>query len=205
LSNQNGIDAKRIADAISAAEKRCGGEIVTVIAMESDPYRFIPILWSALAALLVPIPFWLWETGFGLFEVHALQVLVFASLSLSLSWRPLKMLVIPKGVKQVRARRRAREQFLEQRLPAARHAAGVLLFASLAEHYVEVIADESLMGRVAQEEWDGIISDFTGEVRAGRITEGFLSAIADCEQILAKLDLDPRGAPSELPNHLIEI
>lgn len=199
------IDARRIGEAITAAEQRCGGEIVTVVAAESDPYRFISLLWAALAALLVPIPFWLWQTGHSLFEVHALQVLVFASLTLLLSWGPAKMRVIPMGVKRKRARRLAWEQYVAQRLPAARHGAGVLLFVSLAERYVEVIADESLLGRVTQEDWDRVIADFTGEVRAGRITEGFLAAISDCEEILSGLNLGPAKTPSELPNHLIEI
>lgn len=203
------IDGRRIAEAIAAAERHCGGEIVTVVAAESDRYRFIPLLWAALAALLLPAPFWLWQAQTGLFEVHALQSALFASLALCFSWRPLKMLLVPKSIKTQRARRMAREQYLHQRLPSARHGAGVLLFVSLGERYVEIIADESLMGRVPQTEWDGVIAEFTAQVRAGRITEGFLSAIAACGSILSDLDLPGSGTPAEtqtsLSDRLVEI
>src|SRR3977135_4036638 len=53
-------DQKRIADAITEAERTTSGEIVAMIAPESASYLHGPFLWAALAALAVPWPFVFW-------------------------------------------------------------------------------------------------------------------------------------------------
>ena len=47
---------KRIADAITAAERQTSGEIVAVITKESSSYLYAPFMWAAVIALLVPWP-----------------------------------------------------------------------------------------------------------------------------------------------------
>lgn len=47
-------DRERITQAVRAAESKTSGEIVTVLAQESDTYRFFPTLWAALLALIAP-------------------------------------------------------------------------------------------------------------------------------------------------------
>ena len=47
-------DHKRIARAIAQAESKTTGEIFCVLAHEVSRYREVPLVWAALAALLLP-------------------------------------------------------------------------------------------------------------------------------------------------------
>src|SRR5215813_3352142 len=108
-------DQRRIADAITQAERTTSGEIVAVIAPESSNYLHIPFLWAALVALAVPWPFVFW-TWWPIQHIYVLQLAVFALLVLVLMLRPLRLALVPRSVKHSRAHRRAVEQFLAQNL-----------------------------------------------------------------------------------------
>ncbi len=54
MAFMNNSDKQRISAAIEAIERQTSGELVTVITRCSDDYRYIPYLWAALLALLVP-------------------------------------------------------------------------------------------------------------------------------------------------------
>jgi putative membrane protein len=76
---------------------------------------------------------------------------------------------------------------------------------SVAEHYVEIIADEGLNALVPPGTWDKAVADFVQRVRAGRIAEGFLAAIEVVGTRLAEHFPGAADDRDELPNRLIEI
>lgn len=196
-------DKQRISDAIRAIEARTNGELVTVITRESANYSHIPLLWAALIALLLPAP--LLFTGLGTAQIFELQWGAFIMVALLLQIGPLKMVVTPPAVKRAYARRLAREQFFAQGLHRTRERSGVLIFVSLAEHYVEIIADEGINARLATDVWEQAVADFVREVKAGRVGQGFLKAVADCGATLIAHFPRQDGDINELPNHLIEL
>lgn len=198
-------DKDRIAEAIRQAELKTSGELVTVIAVASDGYHFIPLLWASLVALLVPGLLWMSGSGLGVLRIYELQLATFLVLCLLFRWTPLKMRLVPKTVKHRRASRLAHEQFHVQGLHLTRDRTGILLFVSVAEHYVEIIADQGINARVAPGSWDGIIKEFIKHVRQGRISDGFLSAVHSCGAILEAHFPRPADDTKELPNHLVEL
>jgi len=60
----------------------------------------------------------------------------------------------------------------------------LLRFVSLAEHYVEIIADHATHALVAGSAWNAIIDEFVAAIRANRVAEGALAALAACGGIL---------------------
>lgn len=44
----------RVAAAINAVERETDAELVTVLARQADSYAYIPLLWAAILALLLP-------------------------------------------------------------------------------------------------------------------------------------------------------
>jgi putative membrane protein len=202
---------------INHAESRTRAEIVTVIAQQSDGYRYIPILWAALAALIVPGLYYGWlaiSTGGWLTHVEALdsaswlypsQILVFLGLGMLFQIPQLRLFVIPKSVKHQRAARHAREQFFLQNLHQTRGHTGVLVFVSVAEHYVEIIVDSAIAEVVDNTLWEQTVQEFVSYVRKGDIAAGFDSTIEHCRQVLWEHFPAPDGRPDELPNHLIEV
>lgn len=194
----------RITEAIKQAESRTSGEIVTVIAKSADAYWFIPLLWAAVMALSVPAVVLLVDPWIYPVELYGGQLLLFAVLALLFRWTPLKMRLVPGAVKRRRAGRLAREQFLAQGLHHTKDRTGVLLFVSVAEHYVEVLADSGIDEMVAPDAWTNLVDAFVVKVKEKRVADGFLEAVDGCGAVLAEHFPKAPGDKDELPNHLIE-
>ena len=195
----------RIAEAIRRAETATSGEIVTVIARSSDAYLFIPLLWASVAALTVPVIALSIDPWMSPVILYVIQLLVFAALALVFRWAPVKMRLVPRGVKRRRAGRLAREQFLVQGLHRTEGRGGVLLFVSVAERHVEVLADSGIDEKAPPGTWDSVVGALIGRVRQGRVGDGFVEAVDTLGALLAEHFPAPAGGRNELPNHLVEI
>ena len=198
-------DKQQLREAIRAAESKTRGEIVTVIARASGDYFYYPTLWAALLAILAPLVPVGFDISFAPLGVVELQLVVFALLTLVFRWPPLKLKLVPRSVKQQYCMRRAREQFLAQNLHTTRDRTGVLLYVSVAEHYVELLADAGIDAKVPAGTWDRIVEDFTAHLRAGRIATGFVEAVHAIGTQLAVHFPAEVANPNELPDHLIEL
>ncbi len=198
-------EKRQIAAAIAAAEHKTQGELVTVITRCSDDYRYIPLLWAALLALLVPGVLSVLENPLPGDLAYLAQICTFLGAAVLFNWLPLKMRLIPADVKRLRAHRLAREQFFLQNLHLTRERTGVLLFVSVAERYVEIIADQGINEVVAPEAWQSIVSAFIGQVRKRQVADGFLTAIAACGELLADRFPATDDNRNELPNRLVEL
>ncbi len=200
-----GDEKSRIANAIKQAESRTGGEIVAVIARSSDGYWFIPTLWAAIAALTVPaVVLWI-DPWIYPIELYGGQLALFAVLALFFRWAPVKMRLVPGRVKRRRATRLAREQFLARGLHHTEGRTGVLLFVSVAERYVEVLADSGINEKVAPDTWSTLVEAFVAKIRHKQVADGFLEAIGRCGAVLEEHFPKARDDKDELPNHLAEI
>jgi putative membrane protein len=195
-------NADRIATAISDAESQTAGEIVAVVAPESSSYLYVPFMWAALFALLVPWPliFFTWMT---LQKIYLIQLITFFLL-LCLFWpRRMRMALTPKAIRDGRAHRRAVEQFLVQNLHTTRGRTGVLIFVSVAEHYAEILADTGIDAKVPKGTWQKIVDEMTAMIGEGRATDGFVHAVSEVGKHLAKHIPPGTHDPNELPDHLI--
>lgn len=201
----NDTDRQRIKQAVESAEELFDGELVTIIAAASDTYRYIPTMWAGLVTLLAPWLTMLIEPGLDLFAVLSVQSAVFLVMLLLFHWQPVKMALVPRQVQHQRASRLAHEQFFRQGLHLTRNHNAVLLFVSVAERYVEIIADKGINECVGQQCWLEIVDGFTRRVRAGHVSDGFLYAIDECADCMSRYYPSGEEAANILTNHLIEI
>jgi putative membrane protein len=198
-------DRARIAAAIAAAERRTSGELVDVVAAAADDYRYVSLLWPALAALLLPA---LLLTAFPALDAWLLylaQSALFVALALLCQLPRLRMALVPAAIKRQRAGRLAREQFFAQGLHRTQGRTGVLIFVAVAEHHVEIIADRGIDSVVPPGTRDEAVARVVERVRGGEVAEGFLATIALVGERLAEHFPGSADDPDELPNRLIEI
>lgn len=198
-------DRQRIRAAIAAAEGKTRGEFVTVIAREADDYLYIPILWAALMALLIPGIAQLSLLPWLIAHTYSIQAVAFVLIAVLFRLPAIKHRLIPKGVQRQRAHHVALEQFLLHNLHGTEERTGVLLFVSVGEHYVEIIADKGINDRVEAGAWDALVAEFVAQVRQGRIADGFVQTIEACGDLLETHFPVGEGDRNELPDHLIEI
>ena len=206
-----------LVEQIKQVEAGTHAEIVTVVARQSDGYRYIPMLWAALIALSVPGIYYLYQLYAGDSwsnavedsvegtRLYQIQVLIFFALAALFQISRLRLWMIPQSIKQQRAAHHAREQFFLQNLHLTQDRTGVLIFVSVAEHYVEIIVDSGISTVIGNDVWDQTVEEFVGLVRQGRIADGFSHTIEHCRDVLWTHFPATDGRPDQLPNHLIEV
>ena len=177
-------DKARVSAAIHAAEARTSGEIFCVIARQSSDYRLVPIAWSAAIALFAPLAL-LGLTDWSAPVVYLLQIIIFLAVSIGLSHPAIKFRIVPPRARHDRAHAEAMRQFFAQGIDKTERRTGVLIFASTAERYVEVVADAGINDLVATAVWDDVVGSLVSAIRDGRSADGFVGAIATCGEILA--------------------
>jgi len=217
-------DHQAISEAVAAAEERSAGEIVTIIAGESNSFNDVALLWSALAAfaalsVLALFPeFYLakvdWLIGNWQFEwtparVFALALFVatmkFLAMWLLQLWRPLRMALVPAPLKHARVRDRAVRYF---KVGAERRTVGrtgILIYLSLAEHRAEIVADAAIAAKVSPEVWGDAMAAMLDEIRAGRPGAGMIAAVERVGLVLAEHFPRADDDRNELPDRLIEL
>ena len=194
-----------ISGAIRAAEARTKGEIVTVVAHASNAYLWQTLSCAALAAFVIPGligPFVGLVSSGDLFFVQLLALVV---PECPLLIPAVRFALVPGAIKRANARRCAREQFLVHGLHRTQGRTGVLIFVSVCERYVEILADDGINAKVDQGEWQGIVDAFVADVRAQRVADGFISAVAKVGDLLARHVPAEARNPDELPNKLFII
>jgi len=199
-------DKARITAAIHAAEKSTSGEFVAVVARASDHYVFIPLLWSAIVALLFPGACLLLGLSLRWVHIYQIQLLIFIVLAALLLFVPgLHLKLVPARVKHARASRLAKAQFYQQGVHVTAHHCGVLFFVSLAERHVEIVADKGIHEKLGEAHWRRIIDLFVAKVRRGQVVEGFVDAIGACGSAMAEHYPPDPAATDELSDGLIEL
>ena len=191
---------QRIETAVRAAEARTSGEIVPVVVDRSDDYAGIRIGGAAalafaagLATLAAPLDPLLW--------LAPIQAAAFGLAYLASGAREVLRRLVPPARRARRARLAAGLAFFELGLTATRDRTGVLLYVSLLEHQVVVLADRGIDAQVEPGTWDGVVERMLAGIRANRAEEGLCEAIGLCASLLA--ERFPRRADdvNELPDH----
>ena len=109
-------DEQRISEAIADAERQTSGEIVVVVAVQSDGYYYVPPLVAAIVALLVP---WvlIHFTLLDMRSIYLIQLAVFFVLTALLMPAPIRTALVPAGI-QAPARPAPRRRAIPRPEPA---------------------------------------------------------------------------------------
>jgi len=219
-------DHDRISAAITEAEQRTRGEVFCVLAQEVSRYREVPLAWGALAALLAPaLMVWaglhrLALTGIftswtdesaravesmilrALTAYSLLQAGIFAVVVLVVSLPSVRRVMTPRFLKRHRVRQVARNHFVAA--GARHHEPHILIYASLADRQVELVAHEAIHKAVGEGPWNSAVAAVTEGMKSGRAADGFVTAIRICGDALAA-HFPSDGTPrNQLPDTLLE-
>lgn len=200
----------RIAAAIAAAERGTSGEIFCVLAKQVSSYRDVSFGWAAAAALLLPLgliplgfePDWVpgltdsWEAahlaardaliGHAVTAYALIQAAIFLVVFLVTSLPVVRRWVTPRSVRRARVHKAAMQQFLAHGLHVTEARTGVLLFASLSDHQVEVIADEGIHSKVDQTVWAEAVIALVKGLKRRDPAAGFEAAVELTGAVLAE-------------------
>lgn len=205
-------DRRRIASAVQAAEAETAGEIVPYVVPQSDVYAAVPWRGGGLSALVglalvsltrtvVPAPL----PGLAHDGIALLVVLGCGAIGavLAATVPPLTRRLAGTDRMATAVHRRAMQAFVEEEVFATRNRTGILLFVSLLEHRIEVLADAGIYQHVDDGAWQGVTARIRAGIESGHLTQGLVDAIEQCGTLLATHGVAPNTDDTdELPGHL---
>ena len=106
-------ELQQVAEAIERVERDTDAELVTVLAAQADDYRYIPLLWASLLALLLPGALLFFTGWLAAWQLLLVQWLTFIVLAAIFRIPSLTSRLIPRSVRHWRAWNVARRQCLE--------------------------------------------------------------------------------------------
>ncbi len=197
-------DRMRIAEAVEQSEKTSSAEIVCMISPSASEYRFTPILWASMIALMMPWPFW-WFTQIDISRILLAQLVLFCALVFLLSHRKIRVWLTPKGVRRADVERMAEHQFKLIGIARTKRRAGILLYVSVAERVAVVLPDETVSNVLTLDASQEVLAALTKHLKSNEPAEGFLAAIAILSEKLSIALPAIQGLSNELANSVIEI
>lgn len=198
-------DQSRIEAAIAELEQASAAEIAVAVAQRSSGYAAYPALWAACLALIAGWVFAIYEPDVLATHLVFAQAVTLIGAVLLLHFTPLGMILVPPSVKRGRAAAMARVEFTRLVHDRTRGKNGVLLYVSLSERYVEIIADDGIAAEIAQERWQTIVDDFRTRARRARLGENLVQLIGECAAVLAARFPAQPGQVNELPNTVQDV
>jgi uncharacterized membrane protein len=149
---------------VAAAEKKTAGEIVCMVVSSSYHYPLANVLGATAAALpasLLGTHFlgaWLWIGSQNMWLFLGLFTICFALFHWVVERFPaLKRRFISRREIDEEVEEAAINAFFRQGLYRTRDANGVLLFISVFEHKVWLLADRGIHEKVTQDDWDALV------------------------------------------------
>lgn len=203
-------DCQAVEDAVREAEAGSSGEIVPYAVACSDDYResgwiaaFLGGLLAAAGTAVAVEAGGLWLTSPAFWVAAATLAGGAAGYGAVALVGPLARLLVSDRAMAAAVEMRARAAFVEQEVFATRERTGILVFLSLFERRVTILADAGINARVGQHEWDGIAAAIAAGIRAGRPGEALAEGIRRCGALLARTGVARRADDiDELPDGL---
>jgi putative membrane protein len=188
-------ELQRIKAAVKDAEQNISGEIVPVIIERSDLYPVANYKAALIAAafffvLMIILDRYVIEDATNTLYYDPTFIFTVVMIGGALgSLLPnlsdgIRRSLLSRKVMDETCRQRAENAFLEEEIFNTRHRTGIMIFISFFEHEVVVMADRGISKVVEQKEWDKIVAELVGQIRAGNVTLGIESAIKRCGEIL---------------------
>ncbi len=174
---------------IAVAEAQTSGEIVPMIVRRSAAIGHVPFLIFFATTLIFALS-GLTNYLHGKFELPLLAngITMLASLiiaAISGRYPTVQRWFTVAFDRDQQVESRAELEFYEAGLNRTKDSTGILIFVSLMEREVVVLADRGISTLLPQSTWDEIVGKLIASMKAGQFAKGLESAIHDCARILA--------------------
>lgn len=239
-------DAEAVGEAIMRAEKNTSGEIVAALTPASHTYSFWELFFALTCAALAFVLFMAFFPELSSFAAlffwgslperfmpllaGALIFLITALLFCFANIPAIDRLIVPAAYRNAAVFRRAMRFFAESGIYDTREHSGILIFISLLEKKVFIIADRGISSKIEQVVWDNLAAKLSAGfskralksvqnegVHASRSASGddspahtlsapasaIVQTIEECGVLLAKHFPPSADNPDELHNGLV--
>lgn len=197
-------EQRRIEQAVVAAESKTSGEIVPMIVGASARYGEAELTGVVFGMVVGTMIEFIWHDPWGPVHAYVLWPIagaIFGHFMFSVPFFKRKMLPSHRVGEAVHLRSLA--AFAGHGLHYTKNHTGILIFASLLERRVVVLADRGINEKVAPGTWQVVVDTLTDGLKSGKPSDGFCNAIERCGDILAGYFPRQTEDQDELPNALV--
>ncbi len=200
-------DLERIQMAVKIAESKTTGEIVPMLVQRSTPVGHLPVVLALIGFvffLLLDLEwifhsadqryFWLIPGFFILSFLLAIPIAKFLCVQ---RW------LTSKTDQEVEVWEKAELEFYRGRFTETSKHTAILLFVSLMERKVVVLADKGISSKLPPETWKEVVQLLTTQLKQKKLALGYVNAIEKCGQILAQYFPAEAHDKNEIPNGLV--
>lgn len=194
-------DLEKINNAVKKAERKTTGEISLAFIKESYDYAAQELMFGIICGFLYfftvvffahPIEdiikkmFWDYSVIHLLvfFGLSTFMVILIFYLLANIPF--INRLIVSKKLMTQKVNERAVRYFMESGTVNTREHTGILIFMSLLERRVELLADRGIARKIPQQQWESIIEHITTGIKSGRFTQHLIEALQRCGDLLSE-------------------
>jgi putative membrane protein len=196
-----------VSESVKEAEAKTSAEIVPMIVRRSSTVGHVPVLVLSMLMLLFLLfdgPTWQADYLGESWLWYLLNIVILLLLSSYVSrFSFIQRRFTSRSDQQDQVEMRAELEFYESDIKNTKDATGILLFASLMEHRVVVLADKAISDKHPPETWNEICNLLVQGIKKGNMGIAFSDAIKRCGEIL-EVDFPIQADDkNELHDHLV--
>ena len=175
-------EAARVEAAFDEAQTRTRAPLACVLAHASASRDAEFLLAACILALATPLPLLLF-TEMSAHRIYVAQLLVAILVALLGAAPWLRRSLVPARAARSACHRAALAQFVLRGLD--RSQCGVLVYVSLAEHYIRIVTAEQAAAVVPHEQWQALVDEALGPLANGAIETALTDLAKGCADRLA--------------------
>jgi len=187
--------------AIKNAERKTSGEIAVAVIRQSYDYAaqellfsitvgfvyfFVMMFFSGPIETLIRSMFWDYSPRYLVMFYGFSTFLVIFLIYFIANIPFVDRMIVPRRVRIRKVNERAVRHFMESGVYNTRYRTGILLFISLLERRVELLADRGISKKIPQAEWNAIIGTIVDGIRNGPFESRLIEAVDRCGDLLAE-------------------
>ena len=186
-------ERQRVTASVQTAERITSGEIVPAIASSSHSYPLVDMIGGFFLAL--PFALILTSVVGSAMWLGSMNLLLFLAVISLLYWPakimvanavPLKRFFLLVDQVEEEVEEAAIKTFYNENLSATRDRNGILIYISVLERRVWILADSGINAKIKQSVWLDAVTELTSGIRQGRQADALCAAIARIGEILQK-------------------
>ena len=184
-------EQRTITQTVQAAEKRTSGEIVPMVVSQSHSYPVAPIVGGVFFGLPLALlsarflggmfwlgtdNMWIFLTFFAVYYIIGYQLVTF--------FPTLKRFFLSPYRADLAVQRAAAAAFFNESLHSTRDDNGILLYVSVLEHRVWILADKGINDKIDPQTWQQIVDQVTAGIKKGNPCQALCEGIERISSIL---------------------
>lgn len=204
-------DVEKIKATVASVEKDSSGEVLPVVRSFSDRYRLPLLRWTAVCQIVFVVAWGVWALRQPMIGKSDLLIFlaVYAVLTLFLLILPQ---LCPPFLRLLAGKQRmdeavtdgAVQAFVRYGVTETAERSGILIYISLFERQVVIMADKGIHKKVDPDTWNAVSARIALGMKEGRPTEAIIEAIESCRSLLITHFPPSAENLNELPDFIME-